>query len=362
MAYHITTMTLDVYERFSETNREKIGFLPNQRKAIANIAAGDKLICYISGIMRWAGVLEVKSDCFIEESNVFYPEDDLLTWRFQVKPLVWLPFAQTIPLKEPRVWSKLSFATEGDDRSWIGRIRTASSELDNADGQLMEEALTAVEANQETFPYDEKMYKRHLRLSKQNYREKVSKDDDEENDSAASPTPLRRSNRKRRAEKEIVEKEKKVRTGAKRGPKSKAERLAMAAEQAAATTASQPQTAEPHFSETTALTTAYAPTAATTPTALQASSVQDEGSLSHYAALAKIGVAMGMQIWTPLSMRAALKKHSGLPTEYFLEHFPMFFDNTINHYLEATPLIWVRVECCCVPSVCLTMRKIFMAA
>lgn len=336
MAYHITTMTLDVYERFSQTNREKIGFLPSQRKAIAKIAAGDKLICYISGIMRWAGVLEVTSDCFIEESNVFYPEDDLLTWRFQVKPLVWLPFDSTIPLKEPRVWSKLSFATEGDDRAWIGRIRTASSELDEVDGVLMEEALTAVAESQETFPYDEKMYKRHLRLSKSNYREKVAKDDEEDNARVASPTPLRRSNRKRRLEKETVEKIKKVQTGAKRGPKPKAERLALAAENSTVPPF-QPVTPEKSFVETKTLTTPYAPTMASA-----LATEHGEDALAHYATLAKIGVAMGMQIWAPLSMRAALKKHSGLPTEYFLEHFPMFFDNTINHYLEATPLIWVK--------------------
>jgi hypothetical protein len=340
MAYHITVMTVDVYERFSRSTREKIGFLPHHRKAIQKLAAGDKLICYISGMMRWAGLLEVTSSAFEEDTSLFYPDNDLLTLRFQVKPLVWLSLEQTVPLKDERVWRYLSFTanTGENDTAWIGRLRTSLSHLDDTDGALMEKVLNDVQRTEEVFPYDEKLYRRHLRLSRSNYREKVAKDEDlQDDDNQALATPLRRSNRKRHPEKDQVEKSKKGRAVVvKRGAKPKSSKADLAEENAAAVI-QQNFSAEKSAAETTTLTKAYSPTTTNPPP-----TSYTEDKLNHYIALAKIGVTMGMQIWAPLTIRTALKKHSELPAEYFLEHFPVFFDNTVNHYLEATPLIWVR--------------------
>ena len=49
---------------------------------------GDRLLCYMTKLSRWIGILEVASEVFQDDTPIFYEKDDPFVARFKVKPLV----------------------------------------------------------------------------------------------------------------------------------------------------------------------------------------------------------------------------------------------------------------------------------
>jgi hypothetical protein len=61
-------------------------------------------------LSRWVGLLEVIEGPFIDETPIYYPQDDPFVVRFRVRELVWLPVDKGLPIHEKRVWDALSFS------------------------------------------------------------------------------------------------------------------------------------------------------------------------------------------------------------------------------------------------------------
>lgn len=90
MAYYTNLFSPETYEAFSRSDKTISGFRTSQHVRARKIHPGDKLVCYMTKLARWIGVLEVVSECFVDEQPVFYSERDSFVVRFRVKPLVWL--------------------------------------------------------------------------------------------------------------------------------------------------------------------------------------------------------------------------------------------------------------------------------
>jgi hypothetical protein len=125
---------------------------------------GDKLICYMTKLSRWVGVLEVMSKCFRDDRPLFYDTDDPFVIRFRVKPLAWLPKEKAIPIRDERVWRRLSFTRDYDPdyRYWTGKFRSSLNQLDEEDGRFLEELILAQAESGEVFPVDEREYQKLL--------------------------------------------------------------------------------------------------------------------------------------------------------------------------------------------------------
>ncbi len=164
MAYYIDLFSPETYEVFTKSNRDISGFRVGQQNAASRIAVGDKLICYMTKLSRWVGVLEVMSECFWEDRPLYYETDDPFVNRFRVKPLAWLPKEKAIPIRDERVWRRLSF-TRDYDRDypyWTGKFRSCLNRLDEEDGRFLEELILAQAEGGEVFPVDESEYQKLL--------------------------------------------------------------------------------------------------------------------------------------------------------------------------------------------------------
>ncbi len=164
MAYYLDLFSPETYERFTQSNKDISGFRVRQQNAASRVAAGDKLICYMTKLSRWVGVLEVMSKCFRDDRPLFYETDDPFVIRFRVRPLAWLPKEKAIPIRDERVWRRLSF-TRGYDRDypyWTGKFRSSLNQLDEEDGRFLEELILAQVQDGELFPVDESEYQRLL--------------------------------------------------------------------------------------------------------------------------------------------------------------------------------------------------------
>lgn len=164
MPFFTNLFSPDTYETFSRSGRGVSGFSKHQLAWAKRVKKGDQLICYLTKVGRWIGILEVLDECYVDDSPLFYTENDPYVVRFKVKPVVWLPRDKTLPIREKRIWDTLSFTKGASTASstWTGKIRISLNKLSDADGYFLYQELTAqVSANQQ-YPVDDQEWRRLL--------------------------------------------------------------------------------------------------------------------------------------------------------------------------------------------------------
>lgn len=139
MNYYIDLFSPETYQAFTNSDRTISGFSPKQETVAKKINVGDKLICYVTKISRFVGVLEICSKYFIDDKPIFYKEGDPYILRFKVKTLVWLPLEKSVPIMHPILWDNLSIT--GGSKSWMGLIRGSLQRFYNDDAEYLEKIL-----------------------------------------------------------------------------------------------------------------------------------------------------------------------------------------------------------------------------
>jgi predicted RNA-binding protein len=164
MAYYLDLFSPETYETFSASNREVSGFRIRQSASARKIGPGDKLVCYMTKLSRWIGILEVLSNSYEDSSPLFYEKNDPFVIRFKVKPLVWLSKEKAVPIREDLVWHQLSFTREHEKHGsgWTGIFRSSLNRLPDEDGGFLEELLSQQARNGVIYPVEEAEYRKWL--------------------------------------------------------------------------------------------------------------------------------------------------------------------------------------------------------
>lgn len=191
MKYYLDLFSPETYEAFTKSNRDISGFRVRQQNAASRINIGDILICYMTKLSRWVGVLEVTSEWSRDDIPLFYEADDPFVIRFKVRPLVWLPIEKAIPIRDEQVWSRLSFTRDYDRnyQYWTGKLRASLNQLDDEDGQFLEKLLMAQVNGGGIFEFDEHEYRKLLthRVRRLDKTVTVSVPQDTEADTRSTP-------------------------------------------------------------------------------------------------------------------------------------------------------------------------------
>src|ERR1051326_119342 len=143
MAYFLDLFSPETHEAFSRSDRTISGFRPRQRNVAGNVKRGDKLLCYVTRLSRWIGVLTVLDGPFIDDRPIFYPENDPFVVRFHVDAEVWLPIEKAVPIFEDEIWNRLSFTQEHVRglSTWTGKVRASLAPIADEDGAFLETVL-----------------------------------------------------------------------------------------------------------------------------------------------------------------------------------------------------------------------------
>src|SRR5262245_48915185 len=112
MVYYLNLFSPETYEGFSRSDRTVTGFRMRHRAAANRVKPGSKLICYMTRLSRWVGILEVESKPLEDRTPIFFEDNDPFTVRFRVKPVAWLSKEKAIPIYEEEVWTALTFTKE----------------------------------------------------------------------------------------------------------------------------------------------------------------------------------------------------------------------------------------------------------
>jgi len=164
MNYYLNLFSPETYEAFGRSDRTVSGFRHRQQNAANRILPGDCLVCYMTKLSRWIGILEVVNGPYTDDTAMFYPENDPFTVRFKVKEKVWLPIDKTIPIHENHIWDKLSF-TKGQDKNtstWTGKVRVSLGQLNQSDASVLEREIIKQLTSNKMYKVDREEYEKSL--------------------------------------------------------------------------------------------------------------------------------------------------------------------------------------------------------
>lgn len=165
MNYYTYLFSPETFESFTRSDRTLAGVRKNQEQAARRLQVGDRLICYVTKVGRWAGVLEVTSPVFEDSTPRFVPSDDPFVIRFKIDTRVWLPIEKCVPIKEPVVWQSLSFTKSGPANSslgWTGVVRRSLNRLKEEDGICLEQLLERQNIEGVAYPQDPEEWRRQI--------------------------------------------------------------------------------------------------------------------------------------------------------------------------------------------------------
>jgi predicted RNA-binding protein len=183
--YWLDLYTGKSWEEFLKNKARVTGFRETRRALAGKIKPGDYLLCYMTGISRFIGVLEVKSDLYIDHEKIWSDEDFPI--RFRVELLQKLEPKISVPILTLK--DKLTiFQNLKSENAWSGFFRGSPAEFNKADGEAIVGAIQKASHNPIERPYDEKKYWRspHIFESKKGL---ISVPDEDEQDNAPLVEP-----------------------------------------------------------------------------------------------------------------------------------------------------------------------------
>jgi hypothetical protein len=152
--YLLNLFSPETHAAFSASDQSVSGFRARHRTAAARVESGDVLVCYVTRVSRWVGMLRVEGAPFEDSTPRFTPADDPFLVRFKVQAIVWLSPDRGIPIHDPDVWSHLSITREHDSSSttWTGAVRTSLAKLSRDDGSFLDGLLRGQATHPKEYP------------------------------------------------------------------------------------------------------------------------------------------------------------------------------------------------------------------
>ena len=95
--YWLDLFTGTTWQKFLDAGAKVSGFRDRRWKTVQAIKPGDFLLCYLTGVSRFIGLLEVVSEPFRDESKVW--KDESFPCRLRVKPSLTLTPETAVPVQ-----------------------------------------------------------------------------------------------------------------------------------------------------------------------------------------------------------------------------------------------------------------------
>ena len=162
MNYYTDLFSPETYQAFTNSDQSVSGFRKRQKNYVERLKVGDQLVCYVTRISRWIGVLEVESKSIEDDGPIFMKENDPFVMRVKVKPVVWLPLDKAIPIHTDIIWNELSYTKDLPPNStrWTGMMRNSLNRLTKSDGMVLTNALSKQSEEQKQYPLSEEDLKK----------------------------------------------------------------------------------------------------------------------------------------------------------------------------------------------------------
>jgi len=160
--YWLDLFTGKTWEEFLKHGASVSGFKERRATVARRIRPGDYLICYLTGVSRFIGVLEVLSESYFDTGTRIW-EDQLFPVRFKVKVLYALTAKTAIPVHDLK--DRLSiFRDAKTPRAWSGFFRGSLVQFDTKDAEAIVGAIRDATTNPIEREFDERKYWRRPKI------------------------------------------------------------------------------------------------------------------------------------------------------------------------------------------------------
>ncbi len=154
--YWLDLFTAATWEEFKKAGGNISGFRESRWKSVQKIKPGDFLLCYLTGVSRFIGILEVTSKPFQDDSTIW--SDEKFPSRLKVKPIIELTPETAIPVLELK--DRLSFFEKlTSPHAWTGQFRGSPTKWKIPDGEAVTEALREAKKHPVVRPVDKRKLK-----------------------------------------------------------------------------------------------------------------------------------------------------------------------------------------------------------
>jgi len=153
MTYWIDLFTGTTWDEFRKAGARITGFRPRMRSIGRRVNPGDIFLCYLTGVMRWVGGLEV-----VKPSQDRSPiwKDQEFPVRFEVRPLVVLEPEHGVPMQE--LQGRVDFFRGAQDAGkFKGFVRMSPNRFQRSgDGDLILQLVKQAQREPVVRPVDAK--------------------------------------------------------------------------------------------------------------------------------------------------------------------------------------------------------------
>lgn len=151
--YWLDLFTWKTWQEFLATGGSISGFRATRWKTVEKMQPGEYLLCYLTGISRFIGVLEVTSNGFKDETPIW--KDEVFPARVKVRLVHGLKPETAVPVLNLK--EKLScFKSKGGDQAWGAFFRGSPAEWKRADAEAVVAAIQEASNNPRLLPVDQR--------------------------------------------------------------------------------------------------------------------------------------------------------------------------------------------------------------
>jgi hypothetical protein len=132
--YWLDLFTGTTWQEFLGAGANVSGFRESRWSAVQQMKPGDYLLCYLAGVSRWIGVLEVVSPPYKDELPIW--KQDPFPARVRVRPIVTLTPETAVPVVALRDQLTI-FQNLSSPFAWTGHLRGSPTRWKGMDGEAV---------------------------------------------------------------------------------------------------------------------------------------------------------------------------------------------------------------------------------
>ena len=143
--YWLHLSTHETWREFQDHGNDVAGFRQGRWTIVKRMKPGDYLVCYLTRVSRWIGVLEIVGEPFFDEEPIWSSE--VYPSRVRVRVVLALAPEHGVPVLDMRKELAL-FRGLSRPNHWSGPLRQSAKQLTTADGEAIVRALRAADAKE----------------------------------------------------------------------------------------------------------------------------------------------------------------------------------------------------------------------
>ena len=136
--YFLGLFTVESWREFKRNGGQMMGFNLNKARAAAELKAGDRILCYLTKVSAFVGVMEVTAPSYLDSAPIW--SDGVFPVRLPVLIVIEVPLTAAVPIRS--LSQTLSFMKDqGHGTGWTIHVRTSPRLWKATDGIAVIRAL-----------------------------------------------------------------------------------------------------------------------------------------------------------------------------------------------------------------------------